>query len=769
MKSTYALIAAVMATSVGTQAVAQNSRNTKSAGVEEVTVTATKRKENIQDVPMAVSAFSGATLERLGLTNFTEAARFIPGLQILGSNVNRNSTVLIRGVGTSGTNPGIEPSVGMFMDGVFMPAAGPIQGNLLDIAAIEVLRGPQGTLYGRNTAVGALNITTREPSFEPGGMVRASFGNFNAYGLSGYYGGGITDNMAGRLSLWSAGRDGYQKNVTLGRDANDNEQWGGRGRLKWQANEDLTINVIGYLTRISGHCCIPDTVNPTGVGGVASPGFLAAAAALGRPLVKLTSKDNTVGEGSTGANHTKSYGTSVQADWTAFGGHTLTSISAFNGYDDESPETVATGVPQRPFSNVQSTISETYSQELRLASPKGRLIDYLAGAYFYHQDTSYSQLLSVTTDANRVTAAGRFLPTDNYLFLFSQKTDAQALFGQMTLNISDRLRMIGGMRQGFEDKSGFTSTVLNATASAAFRAQNAANPGINLSRSEDKLTWMGTAQYDLMENVTAYATVSTGWKSGGFNARVSPPGVSLIFGPENSRNHEVGLKTALFDRTVIFNIDAYRQTIKGLQQSLLNPATGSGFIVGNVGNIRNDGIEVDAQWRPIRQLSLTATGAFTDVEIYNYTAGPCPTYPGTLANGTKPGTCSYDGVRPQYTPSVVFSLGGEWRQPLSQGIEGLIGLNGSYQGKQYEDATRDPRSLQRGFTLINARIGVEAENSRWSVAAFGKNLTGEVYYAASSTMPGTAYMSAGGTTAPTGWVGWYGTPRTYGVEATYRF
>ena len=736
---------------------------------EEVTVTATKRKENIQEVPLAVSAFSGATLERLNLASFVEAARFIPGLQILGANVNRNSTVAIRGIGTSGTNPGIEPSVGIFLDGVFMPAAGPIQANLLDIAAIETLRGPQGTLYGRNTAVGALNITTKEPSFDAGGLFRVSYGNYDSFGLSGNYGGTLLQNVAGRLSLWDSGHGGYQKNVTLGRDVNDNKQTGGRGKLKWDATDDLAFNITGYLTRITGHCCTPDLVNPTGVGGIATPGFLAANLALGRPLVKLTSLDNTVAEGAQGANNTKYYGTSVQADWSIRDGYVLTSISAFNGYDDESPETVSGGLPQVPTYNIQSTLSETYSQELRVASPKGHMIDFLAGAYVYHQNIDYSQLAGATTDANRVAPTGKYLPTDRDVFLFSQKTDSEAIFGQATWNLADKIRVIGGLRQSWEDKSGFTSTTLNATPSAPFKAQIPANPGTNLARTESKFTYMGTAQYDIAEGVMAYATLSTGWKSGGFNARVSPVGASLIFGPENSKNYEAGVKASMFGRTVQLNADVYEQTIKGLQQSLLNPLTGSGFIVGNSGNIRNKGLEFDAQWRPIVPLSVTAAGYFNKSEIYNYSSGQCATYPGTSANGSKPGTCSFDGLRPQFDPSVTFSLGAEWRQAVSGATDGFVGLSGSYQGKQYEDATLDPRSLQRPYALINARIGLDAQDGSWTLNFFGKNLTGEVYYSATSTQPNAAYMNAGGTAAPNAWVGWYGTPRTYGAEFTRRF
>jgi len=742
----------------------------KGAVIEEITVTANKRKEDIQQVPIAVSAFSGENLEKLGLANFVEAARFVPGLQIVNSNVNRNSTVLIRGIGSSGTNPGIEPSVGIFMDGVFIPVAGPIQGNLLDIAGIETLRGPQGTLYGRNTAVGALNITTREPTAEREGLIKVGAGNFGYYGVSGYYGGAITDELSGRISLWENSRGGYFKNLLIGGMNNDNRQWGGRMRLKWQPTENVTSSLIGYYSKTDAHCCTAEPINPTGIGGIANTtAYPNAAAAIGRPMIKYTSLDHTVVDAGRGANYTKVYGVSHQLDWTIFDNYTLTSITAYNAYDDKIPETAGPGVWQRPTTNVQRDLAETYSEELRITSPKGQMIDFLAGAYLFGQDVSYSQILSATADANRRTAAGTFLPTDQSVYLFDQNTKSEALFGQATWNITNAFRLTGGLRHSWERKSGSTSTTLNPAASAAFVAQNPRNPRTNLGLRETKLTWMTTLQYDLTEGVMTYATMSTGWKSAGFNARISPAGAKLDFGPENSLNYEWGVKSTLFDRRLVLNVDVYRLLVKGLQQSLLNPATGSGFIVGNAGNVKNTGIEFDLKWRPIEQLTFTASGAFNDSEIYDYTAGPCSTYPGIVANGSRPGTCNFNGRRPAYNPESTFSFGAEWRQPINDKLEMSFNVFGNYQSDMSLDAALDPRSLQKAYTLYNARIGLEDIAGRWSITVWGKNLTDKAYYITSSSQLLAAYMSAGGTTAPTGYVGWYGPPRTYGIEGTYRF
>src|SRR6185312_4810911 len=181
--------------------------------IETVVVTAEKRSENVQDVGMSISAFSGDQLENRGITSMTDLAKFVPGLNILQTNNNRNSTIQIRGIGTAGSNPGIEPDVGVFVDGVYMAAAGSIQQNLLDISTVEVLRGPQGTLYGRNTPVGAVNINTRAPTQQTEGMLDVEVGNYGERRAAGYIGGGLSDDVAGRLSLWTSSRSGYKKTL----------------------------------------------------------------------------------------------------------------------------------------------------------------------------------------------------------------------------------------------------------------------------------------------------------------------------------------------------------------------------------------------------------------------------------------------------------------------------------------------------------------------------------------------------------------------------
>jgi outer membrane receptor protein involved in Fe transport len=239
-----------------------------SGGIETVTVTAEKREQNIQSVGMSISAFSGDMLEQNNITSVADLATFVPGLQITQANNNRNSQIIIRNVGTSGTSPGTEPDVGVFLDGVFIPVAGPIYSEVTDIATVEVLRGPQGTLYGRNTPVGAVNVTTRAPTQVTEGMINVQFGNYGKMRTSGYFGGGLSDDVAGRVSFWADRNSGYLLNLYNNERVMKSDQFGGRARIRWTPDADTTVDFIGYYGRIDAENNSGMQLNPLGVGGI---------------------------------------------------------------------------------------------------------------------------------------------------------------------------------------------------------------------------------------------------------------------------------------------------------------------------------------------------------------------------------------------------------------------------------------------------------------------------------------------------------------------
>ncbi|MBS0333384.1 MAG: TonB-dependent receptor [Proteobacteria bacterium] len=736
--------------------------------VETLIVTAAKRSEDIQDVPMSVSAMSGAALEKQGIVNFGEVARQLPSVQLVQSNNNRNTTLLIRGIGSSGTNPGIEPSVGIFLDGVYMPAAGPIQSNIQDIASVEVLRGPQGTLYGRNTPVGAVNIVTRDPTSAFEAQATAGFGNFGEYHLQGYVGGAIADNLNGRLTAWVNHHDGYEKNLFDGSHTNDGEQAGVRARVKWTPNDDVTANFIGYYTQLHAHCCTGEPINPTGPGGIATPSFLAAMAAAGHPLTKLTSLDFTVDDETVGNDVTQIYGTSAQFDVKLPGNHTLTSITAFNSFYDNIKTLSADGLPIDVGTGPQPLHLNNYSEELRIASPTGQKLEYLGGLYLFRETADYRNGFTAHA-ANRIFPGGigAITPGDNTLYVYNQTTKSIAAFGQATLHLTDAWRVIGGLRYSDDDKDANTLSTDNPGVSAGFKAAFPVNPEQVLHRKDSKLTWSAGTQYDITQGVMGYLIAATGYKDGGFNARQTAANTPLAFEPETSTTYELGVKSTLFDHRVVLNADVFRMDLDNFQESTLNPLTGVGFIVGNAGNRRVEGLEVDLRWTPIEHLSISASGQVNDAKFTSYHAAQC--YAGATPNGSRPGTCDYTGLRPAYNPASSGSLAASYEFPLQSDALWVF-LNGSvtYQAKQYEDGTLDPRSVQKAYSLTNLRIGVGPHDGHWNLAIYGKNLGNEAYYVTTAAQPLAALISSGGTTAPGGFFGWYGAPRTYGVEFTIR-
>jgi len=772
--SAIALSAAMSISAANAQTVAAAAPQAQDTGaIETVVVTAEKRSENVQDVGMSISAFSGDQLENRGITSMTDLAKFVPSLNILQTNNNRNSVVQIRGIGTSGSNPGIEPDVGVFVDGVYIAAAGAIQQNLLDISTVEVLRGPQGTLYGRNTPVGAVNINTRAPTQTPEAMVDVELGNYAERRVAGYVGGGITDDVAGRLSLWTSSHEGYETNLYNNSPINGSDQYGGRGRVRWTPNDDLTVDVVGFYSKINQNCCTADQIDPTGVGGIATSGFLTASAAAGRPFVNFDDHDHKVDDETVGNDGTDIWGASISADYKLPWNDTVTSITAYNRFQDHIRELAADGLPLDLAHGDQTLNRGAFSQELRIASGK-QFLEYVAGVYLYHEDLVYLNNL-IVHNPNRAFGAGLVLlhPGDTTNFVFDESINSFAGFGQATANITDQLRLSGGLRYNYDHKN---ASVVNVDTTSGTLAQSTIFRGMlfpelnlpNLRRTEHRLTWQLGGQYDITEGVMGYVTASTGYKTGGYNARAQSPSVPITFDAESAINYEVGVKTSLFGNRLVFNADLYRMLLHDFQDSTLNPLTGSGFIVSNAGNRRVQGVEIDAQARPVDQLSLTAGLTYADATFTDYPKGQCNTYPPAPPATA---TCNYTGLTPAYNPKWRASGTAQWEQPFEKwsSIDWFIAGDISYTGAQYLDATLDPRSFQESYTLLGARLGVEAESGLWRVSIWGRNLGNETYYVYDVPEPLGAFASGGGNAGASGFAGWYGAPRTFGIEGTFRF
>jgi iron complex outermembrane receptor protein len=768
-----------------------------SGGVETVVVTAEKRSENIQSVGMSISAFSGDQLERDNVSSVDELAPYVPGLTINQANNNRNSQIIIRNVGTSGTNAGTEPDVGVFLDGVFIPVAGPIYGELTDISTVEVLRGPQGTLYGRNTPVGAINITTRAPSQTTEGMIDLEAGNYGEARAKGYFGGGITDDLAGRASFWIDTNSGYLKNLYTETNVDQTTQYGGRGRLRWTLDSDTTFDVTAYYARIDANNNSGVQVNPLGPGGIVygyrpiptsfdtSP-FVIAQNATNPSHPYVVPGKWEVNSATAAQDDTTTWGVSAQASRNIPAiDATLSDILAYNSYLDDAPNQGPGGLPLAIAINLQRDFTGSTSNELRLVSNGTHFIDYVAGVYLFHQDLNYTAAVTILDQANRVFPSGGMLsPGDHSNTYYTQTTNSAAAYGQATVHITDKLRGIGGLRYSYSHKdSTIDQSVINlatgGAVSPAFIGVVGSGGTLYGKITGHSLTYAIGGQYDVMQDVMAYATMSSGFKDGGFNSR-SATALPYSFDPETSLNYELGAKTSWLDNHLVLNVDIYRMLVHGYQQSTQLP-TGTGFVINNAGNFRTQGVEADLQAHPLEELTLNGTLSYANSVITgDAERGTCvTTYPfagSTPPPGAAPFTdsthkyCNYDGLKLPNAPQWQWSIGGRWEQHWGQtSYNWFVSASIAARSSTYLDPTLDPRSFEGGYALLSANWGFEPDSGNWMIQFWGKNLTDQRYYSTEAGQTQGTYISGGGTAAANGFIGWLGEPRTFGVDATYRF
>ena len=645
------------------------------AQLEEVIVTAQKRTESIQDVPISITAFSGEELARRGITDAQTLAQSVPNFDLPSSNSSRNATIRIRGIGSSGTNPGIESSVGTFVDGVYMPSSAMALGELSDIASYEILRGPQGTLYGRNTPVGALNITTHKPSQDPEAKITVGYGDYEEFWANGYVGGGLSERSAGRLSFWYRDREGYEDNLFTGDDVNDNSTWGLRGKLLFEPSDNLEINFIGFYNESEKKCCMGEQLDVFGEDGIATPGFLAAQEAAGLPFENFDDDDHKVDGDDEGDDETTSWGLSAQVDWDLGNDFLFTSITAYQDWENDA--LVSTDSLKNEVLSTLSQVqqNETLSQEFRLASSSDGALEYLAGIYLYAQDTTFDEYYEVGTGANRVfplpppvvplcgtgeTCMAK--PGDSITGLFDQETRSAAAYGNLTWHISEQWDITGGLRWGRDEKDVFIAHT-NAPGNG-FVIDNAIFPPNevgDLDLADDYTTWSLNTRYRLAEDVMLFATVSTGYKSGGFNSRRLPVGAEVEFANEDSITYEAGLKSTWLDQTLMLNATVFHTVLEDFQESVVN-SSGTGFIVGNAGEQEVSGFESDFAWAPIDPLTISGSLAYLDAEYTDFEGASC-------GLGETPdfedGSCDRTGETPSYSPQWQWTLGAEWTQPIS--------------------------------------------------------------------------------------------------------
>jgi len=715
--------------------------------LEEVVVTATKRAQSLQDVPMAVNAFNADTIETAGINDAGDLAILTPALNI---NVNTNpfaARMVIRGVGTAQTDPALEPSVGLFIDGIYLGRTGLGMSDLTDIERIEVLQGPQGTLYGKNTNAGAISVITKKPSFEKSeGYIEASVGNYSMNKLTASISGPLTQNLAYRLSGNINQRDGYYDN-SAGVDFNDADDWNIQGKLQWEPTESLSILLSGSRVERDTTCCGADAVQDESVNNELVAQGLSPDSNDPYDYNVQSNADNRFAMESDLLSMTIDYDTG----WGA-----IKSITAWNDYSyrvDQDPDRSELDI--LTLSNDKYS-GDSFSQELRFTASPSDNVDYMLGVFYLEQNTKRGGDEPFVFIGDDIITIGsqqdlpfplpfNFLvqPGDSLTVDMDQDAETIAFFGQSTWHIGDQWHITGGLRWSDEEKK---SDLFSQTYSTAFSYQilgasfldSVSTPiDATLERSSDNVDWMLRAALDIGDDSMVYASAGTGTKSGGFQT-VNGAADDREFDDEDTTTYELGVKSTLLDARLRINAAAFYSEIENFQaQRQLE--TGIGTYVSNESKVETSGVDLQVEAAPMPNLVLSAGLLY--MHKYEITDGP-------EKGADLPFTAEFSGT---LAATLVFPLGDGgvyWRTDYSYMDDHVTNVASA---AQLRDADYDNRNL------VNSKLGWR--NDSWNVSIWGKNLTDDKY-----AMQTAAPFLVSGMDAY-----FLAPPRTFGATVRYTF
>lgn len=741
---------AVLMSAVSQGVIVQDAMAGDSTGVylEEIIVTAERRSENIQDIAASISAITGSKIEELGVRDVNDLQNFIPGLTIKSQSIG-TTKFNIRGVGQAQDDITVESGVGVFIDDIYIPRMGAAGGALYDLERVEVLRGPQGTLYGRNTAGGSINFITKKPSDKLEGKVSADLGNFETYNFNGYISGPlVADKLFAKASILTRNSEGYMKNVFTGNRGNGANTIAGRIGLRYVASDDVEINITADIER--------SKPKPTMMNIGPNDGYQSFIHALfndlagfpifpGEPATQFyeTNVDND------GFEKLDTRGVMLRAD---------VSYNAFDaayifGYRESDLKLDA----DRDMSTL-SLLNEAHdeksgwgSAEARFTSkPEGPLslggkLKWTFGLYYFWEDGN-RQVDFYTEDAAAIATGGQVSGLSTLRFHQAINTQAYAAFGQTTYSVTPSTRVTAGLRWTEEKKTaGFETEIIDPLGGMLFGPPM--NGGIidEIFATETSHTWRDvTAKFafeqDLGENAMLYASYSEGFKSGGYNGTSSTQQLAEKgFDPEDVRSYEAGVK-ASFSNRFSLNLSVFKMDYNNLQTAIVSNG-GTPFILNASADIQGAELEGVAiltnSWR------MNFAVGYVDSEYTTFEGSPERL--GTQVNGV---------------PRWKLNFGTDYVVTLGRGE---VTLHGDY---SWEDATTEISQagsvapVLKSWDVLNFRVGYMPENKKWEIASWVRNATDAKYW-----------LSTGSAAAPSSpadsQVRLPASPRTYGLSLTY--
>jgi iron complex outermembrane recepter protein len=803
--------------------------------LDEIIITAQKRSENLQDVPISVLAVSAQQIQDAGITDIRNLAILTPGLTVTSEGNEAITTARIRGIGTVGDNPGLESSVGVNIDGVYRPRNGVAFGDLGEIEQIEVLYGPQGELFGKNNDAGVINVTTKRPSSTFGAMAEVTGGNFNDKEFRTSVTGPLSDIMAGRLYFGFQQNSGFLQVINgVGpseqNNTNDRHAYNGRGQLLITPNDDIDFLIIADYAKRNESCCSAVVEYPGPFQGLVNvfastpelggrPGALGDSPLIGQPGVVRLPPSYVAYDNQEIKQYVRDMGISGELNWN-LGFGKLTSITAWRDNTVSGGNDVDyTGIDLLSFPNdgdANSTDFKQFSEEVRLAG-KTASLNWLVGGFFNSEilttrtlgaigdqfETYISAVASASIGqpvnpllVSELTgnAPGATFAGTGYNDGYQQTAKSFALFTNETWNIRPGLDLTAGLRGTQEKKTAtasynstgggpgcagllgapglFTPPLAGTNAQAfllGYGCFTGLDPeftgkGFDQSNTENNLSGTVKLAYRFNEEAMAYISAANGYKAGGYNlSRVTEaptpadpigltPNFNTAFPRETVDSAEAGIKTTLLNNTLRLNAAYFYQRYTDFQ---LNTFTGIQFVVTSLDRVVSKGVDVDFAWAaPITGLTF-AGGVTQDLTNIDNFGNALPDFCGGPGN-----SCTMrDNNRLSFAPLWSGALSGTYMLPVSATLGVRTSVEEKYNSSYNTGSDLDPRKIQAGFGLLNARIGLAALDDSWALEAWGANLADKYYYAVAFDSPFQFNTISS----------YLGAPRTFGLTARMKF
>jgi iron complex outermembrane recepter protein len=687
------------------------------AVLEQIVVTAQKRSENVQEVPIAITALSASTLEKQRVTNVTSLDNLVPGLRIAAADAAANPKIFIRGSGINDFNPTSSSGVGLYADGVYIGSPLAQFSTFFDLDRVEVLRGPQGTLYGRNTTGGAINVISKQPTFSPEGYAALEYGSFNAVDATAAFGGPIVeDKLAFRIAAKYAEDDGYSTNAATGNDVNFAEQYAVRGSLLFTPDSDtdvlFTVNRFmnrGGAVQAKSRALFPATEEAAGADGVCAPNYYRSGLCTDLTGYADTNSDPyTVDSDNEGLDKVDLTSLMLSVD-RSVGDLTLTSITAWQDVKRNDQENTDASPLQMIDASYINTQTE-FSQELRLASDAGAL-KWVVGAYYMRDttdsDSSYDILriyrpFFVTED--NPTGASPENSIGVFGYPYKQTTDSYAIFGQADYELTPDLVLTTGLRWSSDDKSMDYSRTIEESI-VQFSVQD----------SKTFSDWSGKIglKYNLSDLSNVYASYSRGYKSGGFFGGSADDATQIQpYANETVNAYEVGSKSDLLGQRLRLNLSGFYydyQDIQAYSTVLRNGVTVQ--VLDNAASAEMYGAEAELTYMPVRNLDLSLGLAWLHAKYGTYDS---------LGD-------DYTGNQMPQSPEYSLTSRAAYTFELPGGATISPSVDVSYRSKVYFDSTMRERLSDPELWLVGAELAMTSADGHIEGGFWGRNLTDEAY------------------------------------------